>query len=272
MNYVTREFLALARKLRNELRESLTALRKDTSLLIERLQKPKEDAISKQESTEKDSEWPPQTIRAELTTPIPIAVRNEPQDSHPNWTKAKIVAEVVGIGAAIVLAILGFLQFRAANRNFKLDQRPWLGVLEMEVTIPSRDSTKVKLELTNSGRSPALKEHLGWEASCDPVGEKPVIKYTEDTQDQGAIILPNQHFFAASEPSPLCSENNFELFNKGKANLSVLGTVWYSDVFCGPHATEFCLYLLVSESEANKKPGEKRYVDPQVCDYHNSAK
>jgi len=158
-----------------------------------------------------------------------------------------------------------------ADNNFKLDQRPWLGVLEMDTTIPSRESMKVKVEFVNSGKLPALKEHLGLQADCYPVGHKPTIKYTEDTKDEGAIILPNQHFFAASETSALCSEKNFALFKEGKASLTVLGTIWYKDAFATPHTTEFCLYLLVPKSEAKKEPTENKYVDPQVCDYHNSA-
>jgi hypothetical protein len=158
-----------------------------------------------------------------------------------------------------------------ADNNFRLDQRPWLGVLEMDTTVPSRESMKVKMEFINSGKTPALKEHLAWQADCDPVRQKPTIKYTEDIKDQGAIIMPNQHFWAASEPSALCSEKNFALLKEGKAALTVLGTIWYRDEFSTPHSTDFCLYLLMPKSEAKKQPTEDKYVDPQVCDYHNSA-
>jgi hypothetical protein len=230
----------------------------------------------------------------DFRTNVPVQVQTEPKRGKPERIWRRIIGT---LEAAAFLAILGYTflayqQWReliaAANAaykqadfarktfsetrdNFRLDQRPWVGVLEMDATIPTRESMKVKLKFINSGKTPALNQHLGWQACCYPVGQKPKIIYREDIKDQGAIVLPNQPFWAVSEAAPLCSEKNFELFKQGKADFSVLGTIWYKDEFAVHHTTDFCLYLRVSKSEAKKQPTEEKDIEPQICDYHNSA-
>jgi hypothetical protein len=282
MDYVTRQFIALAKKLQGEL-----------TRLSDNLQNLKDAIQSHQKAEEKRRETPVITV-AELSTKVPVQVQTEPKRGKPE----KVWRFIIGtLEAAAFLAIIGYTflsyqqwrelisagnaahkqadfarkTFIETHENFRLDQRPWLGVLEMDTTIPNRQAMKVKLKFLNSGKTPALNQHLGWQADCFPLGHKPKIKYTEDIKDRGAIILPNQPFWAVSDEAPLCSEENFELFKQGKASLSVLGTIWYKDEFSLPHSTDFCLYLLLSRSEAKKGPTEEKDIEPQVCDYHNSA-
>lgn len=54
----------------------------------------------------------PRIVRAELATPVPISIKNEPQDRHPNWQRAKTIAEILGIAAAIYYGYIATRQWK----------------------------------------------------------------------------------------------------------------------------------------------------------------
>jgi hypothetical protein len=285
------KFTEGVRKIREYLRsisESLSSLRVDLHNIKDSVQSIDESARAYQEK-----EQPKPEVVAIVQ--LPEAYKTESHSTSygaPRRDRIRLLVEWLTLFAVIFYGFVAYRQwkeliaaaaaadkqanfarktFAETRENFRLDQRPWLGVLEMDTTIPSRETTRVKLEFVNSGKTPALNQHMGWEAECWPVGQKPKINYTEDIKNQGAIILPNQHFFAISQTTALCSEKNFALFKQGEALLTILGTIWYKDEFTTSHTTEFCLYLRLSKSEARKQPTEEKSIEPQVCDYHNSV-
>ncbi|MGA2102019.1 MAG: hypothetical protein ABSG34_12990 [Candidatus Sulfotelmatobacter sp.] len=98
-----------------------------TALLPKKTTNPKSENQDAYKHGEKGER---RTFRAELATPIAIAVKNEPQERHPIWQRLKTGAEVFGIGAAVFIALITYFQWDDAHKNFILGQRAWLGVRE----------------------------------------------------------------------------------------------------------------------------------------------
>ena len=63
-----------------------------------------------------------------------------------------------GLVAGILYAVVTFLEWKDLRRNFALDQRPWVGVLDTRIIqFGSEQDYILQIQLNNSGKNPALR-------------------------------------------------------------------------------------------------------------------
>jgi hypothetical protein len=263
MDYVARQFIVLAKKLRKDLRKSLDVLHADVSRLISILSKQQPKPNNVCEAI--DDRGEPQIIRAELSTPVAIAVQNEPKDSHPNWQRVKTVVEIVGILAALTYAYVAVRQWRemiavrhqaqgaidaanrsasaaeTANRNAVESERPWVGMSIVIQNWADDKTRKAVVFFTNSGRRPAkatlvqLGKHAFRIFPQNPLYET----FTTDVKSI-ALILPNSF---VSNAVPLTELTQARLTEPGarRDTFFVYSNIEYEDVLShAKHWTHAC--------------------------------
>jgi hypothetical protein len=112
MDHVTRQFINLTKKLRDDARKSLKVAQQNSSRLVRILEK-QADAIGEQkQAEEKSHDDSIRFVRGELSTPVPIRVESDSRERHPNWKKVKTGIEILGIGAAIFYGYMVLRQLR----------------------------------------------------------------------------------------------------------------------------------------------------------------
>lgn len=130
MDYVTRQFINLAKKLRDEFRKARETLHNDLSRLADGLKNLKDAANTHWQTDEKRYDANPVTV-AELRTQIPIRVQTKAQRSKAEaiWRVFKGALETVGIVAVCLYTVVAYQQMA---RGYGRDQffRQTNGIVE----------------------------------------------------------------------------------------------------------------------------------------------
>lgn len=298
MDYVTRQFIFLAKKFRKELRKGQESLHRDLTRLSDRLKNLK-DAVSQQRQSDNKGNDTPAVTVTELRTQVPIRVDTKTKKSKPEWVWAVIkgTLEIVTVIAVLVYTAVSYgnwqEQIDATNfagiqakksrqalnetiKNFRLDQRPWIGVESYDLNATD-GPINVAIKFTNSGKTPAFHAAIAFETSCLPLGKpEPSPSYTRRDAKSRSIVMPSGVLWGKMEDSAICNAENTALLKLGKATIYVLATVWYDDEFRQPHHTDVCAYTDIPKGELDKlkppiKPGTVFNGYPTACRHHNDA-
>ncbi|MGC2161221.1 MAG: hypothetical protein WA634_04875 [Silvibacterium sp.] len=299
MDYVTRQFINLAKKLRKELRTYQNTLHHDLTCLSDGLKDLKNTVNTHQQADAKSTEIEPPISVTELRTQVPISVQTHAKRSkiEGGWRVAKGFLEVI-----VAVAVIGYTwvsyenwqeQIDATNfvarqtelgrkglnetvKNFRMDQRPWIGMVSIDETVPAipSEAITVKVRLTNSGKTPGLDTHVSWETDCEPIEKRVKPSYTERTAKEYTTVMPGQDLWLTNEDKAICSPENRALIQEGRATIYAMGTIWYHDEFHQPHTTDFCTYIDFSKGTLEKLRSAHGVVTGAVnrpCRHYNHA-
>lgn len=283
MDYVTRQFINLTKKLRKDLRQALTTLHTDVQKLSETIQE-NNDADSQRQST-------PPILRAELQIPpTPIACSEAPDAKKDRREHIKIGLEVLTLLGVFGYASIAYLQWREmigatgaaqqavveARRNrlqaekslratieqFRLDQRAWLDIgdiLKPNVILGSTPTWVIPI--VNTGKTPAFHVWHVVTGRSYPKGEKFKAVYTKFDKDRTFVAIlpgPPTHSTYTKTAHPITT-TDIEHLGSGKDIFYIYGQMTYDDVFKQPHHTHFCFYLTIN------------LKDLAACDTYNDA-
>jgi hypothetical protein len=197
MDYVTRQFIVLAKKLRADFRKLTESLHHDLAHLSDGLKNLKETISTQGKPDEKGDESDPIFV-THLRTDVPISVEDKTKRTIPEWIWAvfKGTCEIAGIFAVLFYTWVSYgnwqeqidatnftarqaeLSRKSANestKQFRTDERAWLGVQSYvckdckEIYEPRKDqfsplqeivSGEVTGTLVNSGKTPALRVRI----------------------------------------------------------------------------------------------------------------
>lgn len=177
--------------------------------------------------------------------------------STPRWkTTLEVMAVVFGIGYAVVTG----LQWWDLRQNFKIDQRPWIGLTD-EAVVVTPDKIDAEIKFVNSGKTPARNVQKSAQIKISPV---PLIKdpSAEDIQNLvfsgHTVLAPNGTVRVRAgtetqeiESAPILKEavkNYFPLIDAKKDILYLFGEVIYDDASGKRHTTKYCLYAVKLET------------------------
>jgi len=125
----------------------------------------------------------------------------------------------------------------------RTDQRAWVGVKDRIINPPSAENDgSVLIEITNTGKAPALNVHISGIARREWGDSLTDIKDAENypIKDVG-VIMPNQPFTIPSV-FPHLTELGRQYAREGKIRMVSYGIIRYEDVFKRVHTTTLCLY------------------------------
>ncbi len=297
MNYIARQVISLIKALRKELQKHQRNLHHDLAHLSGDLKNLQNSVETHRQTETKSSETQPSIAVTEPSTQVPISVQTYAQRSKKEgtWRVAKSILEVI-VGLAVIgyTAIsyetwqeqIGATNFSAmqtelsrkglseVTKNFRLDQRPWIGVVSIDESVPSTISEPItiKIRLINSGKTPSFDTRASWETNCAPITKivKPI--YTERNAKGRSTVMPGQDLWLQMEDKAICSPEDIALFRSGKATLYTMGTIWYRDEFRQAHRTDFCYYVRLANGEVEKLQTSHAAISyPNACRHYNHA-
>jgi len=156
----------------------------------------------------------------------------------------------------------------AANseKSFRDDQRAWLVAVGFGAPNPpfAEDKQPIfSVEITNSGKTPAIKVEPKISAWPYPKGQTFVPVYLDDPSkpiQSVGIISPGLHPTLKTLPpiAPL-TKTIIDQVKHGSFIYYVYGVITYDDVSRRPHQTTFCFYLSTDLTSSNS------------CDTYNDA-
>lgn len=161
--------------------------------------------------------------------------------SVPWW---KPLAEWLGVAAVIFYAVITFLMWRDAHRNFRIDEQAWIKVsadtLKREL-IKEGVPLSADVTLTNTGKTFARNIHYQEDVVILPSAESVPFDYATGELFSVGILQPNQ-----AEPYQDMRAN--EALTKGQADDLLNGHAYiavyvrgqYDDIFGKTHWFGYC--------------------------------
>jgi hypothetical protein len=127
MDYVTRQFINLTKKLRDDFRKLHESLHRDLSHLANGVNNLKDAVDAQRKPEDKSDETTPITI-AEFRTQVPIRIEQNAKKSKPEWVWAftKGLLEVAVGVAVIVYTCVSIQQWHTMQRQVEIADRPWV--------------------------------------------------------------------------------------------------------------------------------------------------
>ena len=273
MDYVTRQFINLAKKLRDEFRKARETLHDDLSRLADGLKNLKDAASTHWQANEKRYDANPVTV-AELRTQIPIRVQTKAQRSKAEtiWRVFKGALETVGIVAVCLYTVVAYQQWQEATdatnfvarqtelsrkglnettKNFRMDERSWIGIegFSPSPLVPNQKFV-ASGKVTNSGKTPALDVKITTTThfSDEPVNIAKYARSPERDKGKGkprsvAVFFPGMVKYAIGGSDFPLPQTAIERITKtggeGKF-VYIFGEITYKDIFGEAHLTTFC--------------------------------
>jgi len=258
MDYVTRQFINLAKKLRKDLRSALSSLHHDRQEQIEAIRETRK-------AYDKSRDTPP-ILRAELQVPHPIEVQTDPKDKKTGRERYKLVIETLTLLGVVAYAIVAIRQWRemisarhqaqvavqaaqtsAATAQQALDfqkegtrreQRPYIflgasaspGIKEFILFHPyptfnpnSPEPFRANIGFKNFGHSPAVRVRFGCRVAFGKNAAQQVRFVPFDTAVGEFAMAPDENAFHTCESTDQPRD--------AQAVIEVLGTNYYLNVF-----------------------------------------
>jgi hypothetical protein len=262
MDYVTRQFIFLAKKFRKELRKAQESLHRDLANLANRLKDLKVAVNAGHQAQPKSKEASLVPSIAELRTQVPIRVQTYAQRDAKErvWGKVKGTLEIF-VGVAVIAYTLitwqiwqeqtdatNFVarQTRLARQSlnqsqnaFMIQQRAWVAANNVLV---QSDTNTVRFQVVwkNTGATPALKANL-------TVGlmyrDRDYLIDSDLSETNIRRLNKNpwkfSHMFIEPNGTGSSPAYPVDAAHPGKY-LFLLGVLRYSDIFGHDHATDFC--------------------------------
>jgi hypothetical protein len=293
MDYVTRQFINLTKQLRKELRKALSrlngALDKQTA------------AISKSQEARDAKESPTPEVTVLNNLPESIEVHQNTKDARDerNYKRAMFFITSLTLGAIVIYADLVYWQYReminatkatqdaltetrlnriqgekvfdATVAQFRLDERPWVGLATVGANKPRVEmplqggNPKAHFFFVNTGKSAAreVKTRIAWKP---PEGRFAIPTNCRDARVEfmHAPYIAPQGTFELREPTidPLFYETfgrNYwaRSYQGAHTYYCMFGEIVYSGPDNTPYVTHFCV------------AGEMGGGDVWLCPYYN---
>lgn len=217
----------------------LTNLERDVASLrkaVNGMRKQDIAGIRKQENAYQENNATTLPILVERTPRDTTQAANTAKQSKPFW---KPTLEIIGIVAGIGYALVTFFQWRDLKHNFVTDERAWVNVSSVEVLTPISTTGKgwFLVKLANTGKTPALREHLicaGALINGDPTCKRqPTLVYFGPVAP-GGIPVGTTIWVDPQKQAAV------EAMTKPGNRLHLKFTLEYNDIFGKTHHTTYC--------------------------------
>jgi hypothetical protein len=201
-------------------------------------------------------------LPAAKADPCPPAT-TEPKKNKKEWlgcikihVKAwKDTYECIAFFAAIFIAGTAVWQIWETSETRTLDERAWVGAIEITPVISEEGSRYYQVKFKNTGKTPAINVAPIVGAYLSEK-EIPTKDECPKTPSHVGLLQPGADGFVTTKTHPLSPLAVSEI-QRG-SNYFVAGTIWYDDIFSRTHWSQFCYHI---------KPD----LIPEYPAFHNSC-
>jgi hypothetical protein len=154
-----------------------------------------------------------------------------------------------GVLLGALVAFIYSMLLYATDRAMKVDQRAWVGPINVRHMHPSASAgVRVQLALINVGKTPAFvssiqKNSLFMDGDLTELPPDPSLQ--QDFAGR-AVLFPNQAGIGVDIPAPDYTDADLTAIRNHHKTLNFYGKVEYSDIFGDRHFTKFCYHYVVT--------------------------
>jgi hypothetical protein len=284
-NLVTRRFIVLTRKLRDDVRNALPLLRTEIEKICRRI-----EANTAEHHAANEKEPTPQVVTALLSRSQSEIDKEETNAAHQekratrherrDIRRLQIETLALGLGAILAAATIGQwivtkqavriaaksadaaqrgaaaseTQVKATQESihatvnaFQVDQRAWVNISDViPPTLQAKTPLLVVIDIRNTGKTPAkLAQYRG----IGEIQPKGILPKQSDQPIRGTVIIPPNGLFHVTlgnfQTHP--SDDDLKAISSGDKVIWIHGAITYADVFKQTHSTKFCYYFLPQE-------------------------
>jgi hypothetical protein len=157
--------------------------------------------------------------------------------SFPWWR----IVEGIGIAAAVVVAVINACQWSDANKNFRIDERAWIGLSKVLLNIPySAEHIGITPLLINTGKTPGYCE--GVNVTITSTGSPNQVILSKSLPC--SVMSPGGIFpLEISEPDRSVPTDEFDRLTSRRISHEFRVTIRYRDAFGTDGLTKLCFAL-----------------------------
>jgi hypothetical protein len=241
----------------HHLNKRVTKLEEKVSLL-ERPHTPRQNRPESPCPHQNPDQWNESTIgQATLSNNSSRDGTNAPDngqhDKDPSWIRMwswkpwkrglTVLVWLTGIGYAIITYYL----WLDSNRNFKIDQRAWLGYQEVtDVSLTSADaSSKMVIWFINTGKTPALKFKGHANTKLVYPSQTFAQEYKNPTPEPSlGYVMPGQRAHLEIGSTGPWEPLAIKALKEDRVKLHVFSEICYKDIFGVSHHSTFCGHVV----------------------------
>ncbi len=159
----------------------------------------------------------------------------------------KTLLEIIAIPFAIAYAVVTYCQWQDLKDNFKVDERAWLGVKDVTLTLPLQVGHTVDISINtfNTGKTPAVDLGL---VDTSVGHDETTIDRAAPSNDRTVVAPNNNHVFYTQATY---SDDGIRALMTGAARIYVRGHLQYKDIWGLSHETTFCVYYPTGQPLSN---------------------
>jgi len=153
----------------------------------------------------------------------------------------------IAAGGALVYALIVYNQWRDANHNFMVDERPWLQIPVRRLTLKAGSPIEAIGEFNNSGKTPAIQVQADYSLKTSPTLIDIATYINSPSRPAPSMTTRYYSIFPNSPPFKLAvrteqsaSQHFVDIVNAKNEFIYFFGKITYSDYFGGTHFTTFC--------------------------------
>jgi hypothetical protein len=289
MDFVTRQFIVLVKRLRDDVRKLLSSVGRDLHEIKNAIQ-----SVDKNTQAYQQREQPkPEVVAIPHEPEAKQAERHAANCGTKRRDRVRLVVEWLTFFAVAFYGFIAYRQLRemidatgaaqqsivesrrsrlqaeksfgATIEQFHLDQRAWVGPVAVRgITVKENAEAAISITIKNTGKTPALhmqSDLMLYDYLVDKT-KRPQFLYTKSGNPIRSIdtMLPQMEGTLAGTTFGIpLSHAQVIAFTSGTDVLYAYGKIKYFDVFKVQHHTTFCFYVTKSLTGAN------------TCDTYNEA-
>lgn len=277
MDFLTQKFIASANRLNNIIRgvsEKLDALERKVADLSDGLKDAKESIDKHRQSSEQRKNTEPISI-SDFRSNVPIRVDTHSNKTKPEWSWVFLKGTLeVGVAVAVIgYTIVAYFNwqesidatnfagiqakftrqtFNESVKNFRLDERAWVGEEESPFSIKPIDGgyhVEAAVRFMNNGKTPALKVKSSAILEYSQHGPLNISAASEQFEKRGTTspasftsVPPGEKLVVdLTVDHATLNREGVQAIEGGKVLVYIFGRVTYEDIFHHSHFTHACL-------------------------------
>lgn len=154
-----------------------------------------------------------------------------------------------GVLLGTIVATISLLQWHAIDRAMKVDQRAWVGPVNVRHTHSGPDTgVRFQFALANSGKTPAFVSTIQKNSVFmdGDLTDPPANSALKEEFTGRAVIFTGQPGIGIEIPAPDYSDADLNAIRDHRKTLNFYRRFEYSDIFGNQHFTKFCYHYVVT--------------------------
>jgi hypothetical protein len=168
----------------------------------------------------------------------------------PIFEKVTLIINGVIAASAVVTFVVIYCQLKEMKKSAQLDQRAWVGVIDISGNPTLNQPFIVTVQAKNTGKTFAKKLRSYVYFQSIPAGVQPSFSSDDDpvVNQSMTLVAPGGDYKSQTDvldeqEITIVTQAQLDDWKSGKKAFFASGKLFYEDIFGCSHWTTFCFYL-----------------------------